>query len=303
MVKRFVMAALLAVFATGAVAEGRVTLGWGRLFSNDEIGDGRDRWRTGSYTVSRVRGVSWSGYEGVGFGELWELRGYAAMITPGNLTRPSSTDRRYSGVMSLGIVTHFGWKGAEVGLGAELAMTGRQTGLGGLQTWVHGKLQATPPSAGVLDAQIGNRINPGLYAEIGRSYAMGAFEARPFAEARAGVESLVRVGADLTLGALGRDDLMLRDVTTGLRYRGVEGARSEGLSLTVGGDLAHVFSSELLPDGGAAVAEDSRYRLRAGVHWQGKRAAIFYGVSYLSREFTGQPEGQLVGALSLNLRF
>jgi hypothetical protein len=71
----------------------------------------------------------------------------------------------------------------------------------------------------------------------------------------------------------------------------------------MGGDLAHVFDSALLPSGGAVTAEKDRYRLRAGLQWQGKRASTFYGVSYLSREFVQQPEGQLVGALSLNLRF
>jgi hypothetical protein len=161
-----------------------------------------------------------------------------------------------------------------------------------------------PPSSAVLDAQIGNRLHPGLNAEIGRSLALGdAVHLRPFAEARLGVESLVRVGGDITIGRFGQGGLLLRDVTTGQRYRGIEGTRSEGLSLTLGGDLAHVFDSALLPSGGAVTAEKDRYRLRAGLQWQGRRASAFYGVSYLSREFAQQPEGQLVGALSLNLRF
>ncbi|NEY91489.1 lipid A-modifier LpxR family protein [Tabrizicola oligotrophica] len=303
MFKRLLLAAVLAVSATGVAAEGRVTLGWGRIFTNDQIGDSKDRWRSGSYTVSRVRGPSWHGYEALAFGDLLEFRGHAAVIAPDNLTAPAVGDRRYAGLLSLGMNTHFGWKAAEVGLGAELAMTGPRTGIGSFQRWFHELAGMVPPSAGTLGNQIGNHLYPGLNAEIGRSYDLGGLRARPFAEARVGVESLVRVGADFTFGALGRDDLMLRDVTTGLRYRGVAGRRDEGLSLTVGGDLAHVFDTALLPSGGAAVAEDARYRLRAGVQWQGKRAAAFYGVSYLSREFTGQPEGQLVGALSLNLRF
>ena len=44
-----------------AAAQDRVTLGWGRLLTNDLLGDGRDRWRTGSYTLSRVRGPAWGG--------------------------------------------------------------------------------------------------------------------------------------------------------------------------------------------------------------------------------------------------
>jgi hypothetical protein len=81
------------------------------------------------------------------------------------------------------------------------------------------------------------------------------------------------------------------------------GRRGDRTSNRLGGDVAHVFDRALLPSGGTVTAEKDRYRLRAGLHWQGKRASTFYGVSYLSREFVQQPEGQLVGSLSLNLRF
>ena len=70
-----VLAALPVLLGTPAMAEERVTLGWGRIFTNDQIGDGKDRWRTGSYTVSRVRGPSWQGHAGHGFGDILELRG------------------------------------------------------------------------------------------------------------------------------------------------------------------------------------------------------------------------------------
>lgn len=304
MLKRLLMAAGLAVIATAGLAQDRVTLGWGRVFTNDQIGDGRDRWRSGSYSVSRVRGPSWHGYEAAGFGDILELRGLAAVIAPDNLTTPVPTDRRYAGLLAFGLNTHFGWAGNEVALGGELAFTGPQTGIGRFQEWAHELGGMTPPSPAVLGNQLGNRVYPGVNVEIGRSFAFGdSLQARPFVAAQAGVETLLRVGGDITIGQLGRQDLMLRDVTTGTRYRAVEGARREGISLTLGGDLAHVVDTALLPSGGAVTASDDRYRLRAGLHWQGKRASTFYGVSYLSREFEEQPEGQVVGALSLNFRF
>ena len=307
MVKWFLIAVLAAMPVLAgsiATADERVTLGWGRIFTNDQIGDGKDRWRTGSYTVSRVRGPSWQGHAGHGFGDILELRGHAGVIAPSNLTTPAANDRRYAGVLSFGLNTHFGWQGAEVDLGAELALTGPRSGIGSFQKWFHNQAGMVPPSAAVLDAQIGNRLHPGLNAEIGRTYGLGdALRLRPFAEARLGLESLVRVGGDITIGRFGQGGLLLRDVTTGQRYRGIEGTRTEGFSLTLGGDLAHVFHSALLPSGGTVTAEKDRYRLRAGLQGQGKRASAFYGVSYLSREFVQQPEGQLVGALSLNLRF
>ena len=304
MLTRVLMIIVLMAGAGTGWAEERVTLGWGRMFTNDVIGDAGDRWRTGSYTVSRVRGLSWAGYGDTGFGEVLELRGHAAAITPASLTAPAPTDRRYAGVLSLGLHSHFGWQGAEVALGAEMALTGPQTGVSSFQKWFHNLAGFPRPSPAVLNAQIGNKMHPGLTAEIGRNLAIGgSLQARPFVEARAGLETLLRVGADFTIGRMGRDDLMLRDVSTGQRYRAVEGRREEGLSLTLGGDVAQVFDSALLPAGGAAVASDTRYRLRVGLHWQGGRTAAFYGLSWLSREFETQPEGQLVGALSLNLRF
>ena len=39
-----------------ALAQDRTILGYGRLFNNDLIGDGHDRWRTGSYHFSVVTG-------------------------------------------------------------------------------------------------------------------------------------------------------------------------------------------------------------------------------------------------------
>ena len=48
---------------------------------------------------------------------------------------------------------------------------------------------------------------------------------------------------------------------------------------------------------------DLRTRLRAGLHWQGKKHHLFYGVTYLSEEFEMQYEGQVVGAIRLDFRF
>jgi hypothetical protein len=39
------------------------------------------------------------------------------------------------------------------------------------------------------------------------------------------------------------------------------------------------------------------------LQWEGERASVFYGVSYLSPEFDQQQGGQTVGALNVNLRF
>ncbi|MBP9184189.1 MAG: lipid A deacylase LpxR family protein [Fuscovulum sp.] len=294
--------ALALCLAVPAAAQERVTLGWGRAFVNDALGDMRDRWRTGSYTVSRVRGPSWQGSLPATFGEILEFRGRAEVIAPESLTAPPPGDRRYAGVLSLGLHSHFDLAGFETSLGADLVFTGPQTRLSDIQEEIHRVLDLPLPL--VAANQIPNGFHPTLVAEIGRSLSFGdAGTIRPFVEAQAGLETFVRAGFDLTLGQFGDGALMLREQVTGHRYRAVAGSLTPGFSLILGGDVAHVFDSELLPDGGAAVLSDSRSRLRAGVAWQGDRASAFYGLTWLGKEFETQREGQLVGALTLRLVF
>lgn len=303
MLKALLVVSTIAMsLASPVAAEERVTLGWGRLFTNDALGDGRDRWRTGSYTVSRIKGISWSGELPTTPGEIVEFRFRADTIAPASLTDPDKGDRRYAGALSLGLHTHFDWKGAEISLGADLVATGPQTGISNFQSYVHKLLDLPRPQ--VLDDQIGNAVYPSVVIEAGRSYDFGtAVRVRPFVEARAGVETLLRVGGDLVIGQFERGDLMLRDVTTGMRYRGVQGNPASGFSFVIGGDIAQVYDSAFLPAGEAAVLSSRRDRLRAGFNWQGGQSTFFYGVTYLSPEFEQQPEGQVLGALNLNMRF
>ncbi|MDQ2067410.1 DUF2219 family protein [Xinfangfangia sp. CPCC 101601] len=283
-----------------AQAQERVSLGWGRLFSNDALGDGADRWRSASYTVSHLRGPLWSGSR-PDFGEILEYRLRSEFISPENLTLGAAGDRRYAGVLTLGLHTHFEMAGLETSLGVDVAITGPQSGMSRLHDGLHDLLDMPRPM--VAADQIPDDAHPTLVAEIGRDIAFGAATLRPFAEAQAGLESFVRIGFDLAIGSYGRGALMLREQSTGQRYRAIKGNPDPGLTLTLGGDVAHVFDSALLPKGGAAVLRDRRERLRAGLAWQGEHRAIFLGLTWLGKEFVGQRESQVVGSLSLNLTF
>jgi len=301
---RLVLAAVtaLSMVSTPSTAQDRVTLGWGRFFSNDALGDGQDRWRTGSYAISRVRGADWTGALPDRFGEILEFRLRADTIAPENLEDPAANDRRYAGLITLGLHSQLAFSGFEANVGADLGIVGPQTGIGRFQSWVHDTMGLGEIAA--LDTQIDDAVYLTVSGEIARRFALGdRVELRPYVAAQAGIETLVRVGGDIVIGDFGRDDLMLRDSTTGHRYRGVEGARVTGVSIMLGADLAQVFGSALLPDSGATELSDTRHRLRAGVHWQGQKASAFYGLTYLSKEFEQQDEGQFVGALNLNIRF
>ncbi|MDT8856800.1 DUF2219 family protein [Paracoccaceae bacterium Fryx2] len=297
------LAAILGLSLVAPVAaQDRVTLGLGRIFANDAIGDGRDRWRSGGYALSLMRGPGWDGQLPGRAGEILEFRLRSEVIAPEDLVNPDPDDRRYVGALSLGVHTHFALGAAEVSAGGDLVFTGPQTGIGAFQRNIHNLLGLPKPR--VLGDQIPDQVFPTVSAEIGRSVRLNdRVTLRPFAQAQAGVESLVRVGGDMVVGQFGAGGLMIRDVITGQRVEGIEGADVPGLSFTLGGDVAHVFDSGYLPDGGLATLNDTRTRLRAGVHWQGETSEAFYGVTLLGKEFEEQPDPQLVGSLSLRLRF
>jgi hypothetical protein len=295
------LAITAALVCLPAFAEDRTNLGWGRLFTNDQLGDGGDRWRTGSYNISVLRGTGWDGALPERAGDIFEFRALGQIIAPSNLTASDPADRRYAGMLSVGLHTHFMLGRAEAAVGGDLVVIGPQTRLGEFQTEIHEAFGFVPPL--VLDNQIGNKVAPTVSGELGRSFPIGEnLTVRPFVEARAGDETLVRAGGDVVIGGAWNGALMLRDPVTGQRHSGVDGG-GVGLSLTLGADVAHVFSSAYLPSGGAAELSDSRTRVRAGMEWQGTRADLFYGLTYLGPEFEGQDEGQLTGSLNVNFDF
>jgi len=68
----------------------------------------------------------------------------------------------------------------------------------------------------------------------------------------------------------------------------------------VPGRAAAVFAATPPPDSGPRA---TRGQVRVGMGWQGARASAYYGVTYLTPQFSNQPEGQLIGSFSLSLRF
>ncbi len=286
---------------SSAPAAERETLGWGRIFTNDFLGDNDDRWRTGSNAISKVTGFGWDGALPDTAGEIIEYRFRSEIFAPDNIVTAAPGDRRYAGVLSFGMHTHFEKRGVELSGGLDLVVTGPQTGIGDFQTEMHRIFGA--PTPGVLGNQIPNGFHPTALVEAARTYRISeTFTARPFLELQAGAETLVRVGADLHFGRLGQDELWVRDVATGHRYR-INRGEHTGFSAVIGGDIAYVEHSIFLPVYDGYVLTDTRSRLRAGVHWQGEKSSVFYGLTWLGEEFAAQPESQVVGSVRLNIRF
>lgn len=307
MLIRIILSTLLFLGVSAPVSaevspQARETIGWGRFFNNDYLGDRDDRWHTSSYSVSRVRGPKWTGVLPQRPGEILEFRVRLDTITPADMVAPLTPDRRYVGILSFGFHTHYRTESEQMSLGGDLVFIGPQTGVSRFQDFIHDKLGL--PDGTVFSDQLPNAVYPAVTAELGHPIYLGeSLTLRPFVEGQAGVEYLVRGGADLVLGKLGRDDLLLRDQTTGQRYSAAQGPDGRGLSVTVGADVARVFSSVYLPSDGAAVLTPTRTRLRAGLNWQGEKSFVFFGATYLSPEFNQQPVGQTVGSLSLLVKF
>jgi hypothetical protein len=286
---------------------GRETLGVVSVFENDwfgiPFGDRYDRWRTGHVRVSLLRGQRWRDALPTRPFELMEYRFRGEIIAPDNLSSPAPGDRLYAPSWWLGATTHFAWSGNDVAAGADLVMVGPQTGLQPIHSSIHEFFGGNP-----INLPAANEASDGFYldahAEIGRDIALSFGEVRPFLEVRAGVETLARVGVDLTIGTLGAGGLRLRDQVSGQRVAALNGGEAlGGWSFLLGADTAYVASSVFLPDNRGPDLEEMRHRVRAGVNFGVGDSNFFYGVSYLSEEFEGQPEGQVVGTLSIDLRF
>lgn len=312
---RFAYAALIAlvcaspIWAEDAAIEDaepttkRIKLGFGDFLNNDFLGDGHDRWQSSSYTASWIRGTEWTGQMPSDPGDILEYRMQARIIQPADLDTPAPGDRLYSTSYSLGAHTHFNYGLHEVSLGADLVVTGEQTGLPAFQSSVHDALNIDGPSAATRANMIADGIHPGFVVELGHPMSLSdSAEIRPFAELRTGDETLIRSGVDLYLGGIIENNLLSRDQVTGQRYTTVKGQAESGLGFVVGGDIAQMGNSIYFPATGPDMV-DNRTRLRAGVLWQDEKNSVFTGMTWMSEEFVTQPEAQVVGSIRLKFEF
>jgi len=288
----------LLTLATPMAAQEREKIGVGRLFNNDYFGDGRDRWRTGSYVLSFVTSPAAYNNDASPMGQVLEYRLRGEIIAPENA---SSDDRPYVGALSVGAHTHFGHGPLQYAVGADVVAVGPQTGLAEFQNRFHDAFGLRQPAT--QNPLADDVFVSGTAAAVYRYRFSDMMSLRPFVEASAGSEDLVRVGGDVLIGAVGQDDLLLRDVVTGQLYQGTDDGAA-GVSYLLGADIAAVSGSAFLPESDGYIVSDTRTRARAGVMWQPHTdMSFFYGMTYLGEEYEGQSEGQFVGSMRLNFNF
>jgi hypothetical protein len=290
------LAGLLA--AGGAAAGEREALGWSYAIGNDSIGQARDRWQSSQLMGSVFFGPPSAAPRALAPGRLLELRLSHRLVTPERLDAPAPDDRPFAGAFALELFTHGTAGGTEVSLGGGVVATGPGTGTFRAQRWLHERLGYPLPET--EGREVGDGLHLSVVAEAGRSFGTRP-AVRPFVELRGGVETLARAGVDLTWGAFGTRRVTVREPVTGQRVAALWGPREEGLSVTAGIDAAAVGASVFLPDDG--VGPEPRLRVRGGLRWQGERWSVHYGAAWLSPEFEGQREGQVLGLLQVAVEF
>ena len=293
------LAGLSGARPTLAEAEETGHLGFAWSHSNDSLGDWHDRWRSSSSEAGILTGPSGMDQAPPRLGQLLEYRFRSDILMPANVRSPQPGDRRHAGMVAFGLHSHARRRNLDLRVGGELAVIGPQTGLYDIQTRLHRVLGFDIPN--LPDYQIGNTVRLEASAEAGTSLRSRGWTIRPFVEVRTGTEDIIRSGIDLTSGS-GPDNLTMRAVATGHRVPfGL--VRRTGLHYVAGADVAWVRESIFLPEALGYRLTPARVRLRGGIHYTGRRFDLFYGLSWLGKEFEAQPEGQFVGTLQFKIRF
>lgn len=275
------------------------------MLNNDFFGDGRDRWRSASYSFSNIFEVSSERFPSLNK-YVWELRGRGEIITPDRITVPfDPNDRPYAGYSGVALLGHLVRPDRQITFGAELGLLGPQNGISTFHERAHRRLNLQIPRG--WNGQIGNRVVPTAIAEAvwERTATSGRLDLRfrPYVSAQAGLESFVRTGFDLVLGRSVADNFYVRDTVTGHLQTARRDRSSAGINFVLGADIAYVAASMLLPSRRGIQHERLRPRLRSGVQVEYGRAQIFGGVTWLGEEFKQQPEAQILGSLSIRLAF
>ena len=296
-----VIAGAMAAWASPAGAGARTNIGGIGVFTNDYLGDRKDRWRTGSFMRSQFFGPNWTGRLPSG-GVVTEFRLRMEMIAPTRIWRaPEAGERPYVGLIAPGAFAHFRRGPVEYRLGGELAIVGPQTRVGDFMDRAHEVLGFKEPLG--ISGQIADAVRPTVMADVARPFHLSRGVLRPFASVVAGAETGVRVGFDVMAGGRATTTLFAREPVTGQMIGAARSGKYAGPVINFGADVMAVADSHFLPGGQGYEIEPLRYRLRAGVDGQIGGFDVFYGLTWLSPEYSTQTEGQIVGSIAMFLRF
>ena len=300
---RIFLCLILLFLASNASAEGYSLVGRTSLFTNDYLGDGEDRWRTGSY--SRSTFFAGSSVENGTSSPIFELRLRGEVIAPTEVNLvPQPGERPFVGVVAIGGFRHVSRGDYDVAWGGEVVFVGPQTGVSSFVTEAHDALGFKQPRAAT--GQLGNKVFPTVYLHTSRLAGASStipFDVRPFFEVQAGVETFARIGFDMFFANGVSGPATTRDVVSGQIMSVVAKDPVTGFTPSIGFDVARIWDSQFLPSSSGLTVKPWRLRARGGLRSQTQTTEIFYGLSWLSPEYEGQPSGQVLGSLSLDFQF
>ncbi len=297
------------------------------VFWNDRFGDGKDRWKTGGITQAYVfpehifSDENWI----TGRASALELNLRALVITPDNTAfrGVNPNDRPFAQYAAAGIylrsiarpepLTLLVGVQAEDRIGIEVGWQGDPLPLFEMQSALH-DLAGTGGDAGNLTNIIGGELLVNLEARHTWRFHLDRapgpdLQFAPFLQTSLGIrENSLRAGGDIFVGSALEGRTWGSDLSTGAVMAGASVPR-EGFNWTVffGGDLGFVASDAFL-DGGFAVdgpsvpRRDIVGRARAGVLLEYDNVGIGFSLNWLGREFRGQSDGQVIGAIQLKYR-
>jgi hypothetical protein len=325
------------VYTLAAEPAGDMVAGWNWLattneiqtegmFWNDRYGDGKDRWKTGGITQSYVfpehifSDENWF----QGRASALELNLRALAITPDDTSfaEVNSDDRPYAQYAGIGLylrsitrpeaLTPVVAVQAEDRIGVEAGWQGDPLPLFDMQEALHG-VTGTDGNAGNRSNSIDGEVLVNLEARRTWRFHLGQtgpdLEFAPFVQTSLGMrENSLRVGGDFFAGSALEGRAWGSDLATGAVMAGASMPR-QGFDWTVflGGDVGYIASDAFL-DGGFAVdgpsvpRRDIVGRARTGLLLEYGNVGIGFSLNWLGREFRGQSNGQVLGAIQLKYR-
>ena len=332
-------AALVAIAAAAPVQShaGEFAAGWDWLattneiqtegvFWNDRYGDGKDRWKTGGITQAYVfpEHIFSRGNWFKGRASALELNVRALVITPDDTSFKgvNGDDRPYAQYAAAGIylrsitrpkaLTPVVAMQAEDRIGVEAGWQGDPLPLFDVQNSLH-SVAGTNGNAGNLSNTIDGELMVNLEARrTWRFHIDGTgrdLEFAPFVQTSLGMrENSLRAGGDFFIGSALAGRTWGADLATGAVMAGASMPR-QGFNWTVffGGDVGYIASDAFLDggfaaDGPSVQRRDIVGRARAGLLLEYDNLGVGFSLNWLGKEFRGQSNGQMVGAIQLKYR-
>jgi hypothetical protein len=304
------------------LSENRDIMAEGAIW-NDRIGDGKDRYKTGGMTQSWVFPETLFFDDRIIPGRVSaiELQGRGFIATPDNTqSGGSANDRPFVQYVGVGAY-HRSWSrptrfsdtttgAVETRAGIEIGWQGDPLPLFDIQDALHGDTQVTLNNSNTIDSEfLLNLEIEGVYRRQTSSRFLD-LDLAPFIRVSTGMrENSVRAGADIVIGSSLNARTWNHEPAIGALIPGGSKQRA-GLNwaIWIGGDAGYVASDAFLDggftaDGPEVERETLTFRLRAGLMLEYDPVAVVYSINWLSPEFERQPEGQLIGAVSLKYRF